>query len=103
MSRRRCCMKTSYLILFAAALLCAACNSSRASLQPYAGPIDADFPHPDGGPGAPLVAKLSNVAVDVDDDRVAVRFAPVDGAADYRIFPLPAGNNVSVDPSRMAT
>jgi hypothetical protein len=49
------------------------------------------------------VAKLSNVAVDVDDDRVAVRFAPVDGAADYRIFPLPDGNNVSVDPTGMVT
>jgi hypothetical protein len=96
-------MKQSYLIVPAVALVCAACLSSRAAPQPYAGPIDADFPHPDGGSGAPLVPKLSNVAVDVDDDRVAVRFDPVDAAADYRIFPLPDGNNVSVDPSGMVT
>jgi hypothetical protein len=96
-------MKQSYLIVSAAAFACAACHSSRASPQPYAGPVDAEFPHPDGGPGAPLVPKLGNVAVDVDDDRVAVRFAPVDGAADYRIFPLPDGNNVSVDPTGMVT
>src|SRR4051794_18455776 len=61
------------------------------------GPIDADFPKPPSGPSVPLLPRLRNVVGVIDDDRVTVSFDPVDGAADYRIYPMPEAANISVD------
>ena len=59
------------------------------------GPIDIDFPQPPSGPRVGALPKLRNVIAVTDDDRVRVTFEPVDGAADYRIYTLPAAASVS--------
>jgi len=61
------------------------------------GQVDTTFPQPVAGPGVPLLPKLQRVGASVDDDRVAVTFQPVGGAKDYRIYPMPAGADISVD------
>jgi hypothetical protein len=67
------------------------------------GPIDTEFPQPPTGPRVPLLPKLRNVIAVTDGDRVSVTFEPVDGAADYRIYPLPDAANVSVDDAGLVT
>jgi hypothetical protein len=67
------------------------------------GQVDASFPAPSTGPAVPALPKLLNVVAATDDDRVAVTFNPVAGAKDYRIYPLPAGNQISVDGTGFVT
>jgi len=72
-------------------------NAPDAGGPATSGPIEADFPH------VPLLPKLRNVIAVTDGDRVSVTFEPVDGAADYRIYPLPDATNVSVDGTGFVT
>ncbi len=44
----------------------------------------------------PVVAAMSNVAAVEDDDSVSITFDPVEGAADYRVYPLPNDDDISV-------
>jgi hypothetical protein len=67
------------------------------------GQIDSEFPQPPAGPRVPLLPKLRNVIAVTDGDRVSVTFEPVDGAVDYRIYPLPDAVNVSVDDTGFVT
>lgn len=83
-------------------LLCAAgsgaCSKDTTNPAPDAGStvVDVEFPHAPGSPGVPLLPKLKNVVAVVDDDRAAVTFEPVEGARDYRVYPLPAAGDVQV-------
>jgi hypothetical protein len=45
-------------------------------------------------PGVP--ATLTNVVAKVHGDAVGIDFDPVDGAVDYRVYPLPAASDVTV-------
>src|SRR5882762_7607332 len=67
------------------------------------GQIDTGFPQPLLGLRVPLLPRLRNVIAVTDGDRVSVTFEPVDGAADYRIYPLPDAANVSVDDAGLVT
>jgi hypothetical protein len=67
------------------------------------GQIDTEFPQPPTGPRVPLLPRLRNVIAVTDGDRVSVTFEPIDGAADYRIYPLPEAANVSVDDAGLVT
>ena len=51
----------------------------------------------------PLLPKLEQVAAGVEGDWVSVNFRPVAGAKDYRIFPLPAAGDVTVDGTGFVT
>ena len=103
--------RSSLLLVLFAALAMAACHHSMAptafpdggSPDASVGPVDVLFPSPDGGPGVPLLPTLDSVVGTVDDDRVSVKFAPVAGAKDYRIFPLPDASDVRVDGSGKVT
>jgi hypothetical protein len=55
------------------------------------GPSDAVFPK------APKLPTLTNLTGILREDSVAMDFDPVEGAKDYRIFPLPKDGDVSVD------
>ncbi len=95
-------MRTLPKRIAAALLMAAACGKS--SGHPgVIGQVDGTFPQPPAGPGVPLVAKLQRVDAVVDDDRVAVTFQPIAGAKDYRIYPLPAAADISVDGSGFVT
>jgi len=78
-------------------------NAPDAGEPSTSGPIDAEFPQPETGPRVPVLPKLRNVIAVTDGDRVSVTFEPVDGAADYRIYPLPSAANVSVDETGFVT
>jgi hypothetical protein len=54
----------------------------------------------DAGPIAtrlPLLPAMRDVVAAPNDDSVEVTFAPVDGAADYRIYPLPHDQDIAID------
>jgi len=58
-----------------------------------------------GGGGAPPVVtklpplpELENLHVRMNGDAANVTFNPVDAAADYRIYPLPADNDITLNP-----
>jgi hypothetical protein len=96
-------MKTR-LTLVAAMLFAAACGKKGSTSMPVvSGQVDDTFPQPASGPGVPLLPKLQRVGATVDDDRVAVTFQPIAGAKDYRIYPLPAAADISVDGTGFVT
>ncbi|MEO8904995.1 MAG: hypothetical protein ABI488_21345 [Polyangiaceae bacterium] len=43
----------------------------------------------------PVLPSLSNVLAEQGDDSVSLTFDPVDGALDYRVYPLPADGDIS--------
>jgi hypothetical protein len=45
----------------------------------------------------PALPALSNVQATLDDDSASITFDPFDGARDYRVYPLPADGDVSVN------
>ncbi len=52
----------------------------------------------DGGPQTklPALPPLSNVVASLDDDSADITFDPVDGALDYRVYPLPNDSDITV-------
>jgi hypothetical protein len=44
----------------------------------------------------PPVAAMTNVVATLNDDSVSIAFDPVDGALDYRVYPLPSDNDITV-------
>ncbi len=101
-----------------AILLLAGCN---AQLVIPKDPVDAgSSPTDDGGPGPtpvldsgvvvvgqldgggdsqlPFVPPLSQVIAVENDDSVSITFEPVEGARDYRVYPLPANADLSIKP-----
>lgn len=44
----------------------------------------------------PPVAPMTNVVAALNDDSVSISFDPVDGALDYRVYPLPSDGDVNV-------
>lgn len=54
----------------------------------------------DGGPGntaLPSLPQLTNVVATEREDSVGIDFDPVDGAIDYRVYPLPDPSSVTVN------
>ena len=47
----------------------------------------------------PPLPKFTNVAATVNGDAATVTFDPVDGAADYRIYPLPPDSDIAINPT----
>jgi hypothetical protein len=60
----------------------------------YVGALDAAPPTT-----LPPLPPLSNVVAALDDDSVSITFDPVDGALDYRVYPLPSAGDINVTPS----
>ena len=52
----------------------------------------------DGGVATKLpgVAPMTNVVATLNDDSASISFDPIDGALDYRVYPLPSDSDVSV-------
>ncbi len=44
----------------------------------------------------PPLAQLTNVVATLNDDSASIEFDPVDGALDYRVYPLPSDGDISV-------
>ena len=84
---------------FCAVVLSIGCQHSNVGQLPDAGPtgIDPAFPVPQGAKGVPRLPTLSGVQQTVEGNRVSITFQPVAGAKDYRVFPLPAAADVTVD------
>ena len=53
--------------------------------------------------GLPSLPTLTNVCVVQREDSVGIEFDPVDGAVDYRVYPLPAPGDVTVNPDGTVT
>lgn len=47
----------------------------------------------------PDLPPMTNVFAEENDDSVSIRFAPVDDARDYRVYPLPKDEDIQVDGS----
>jgi hypothetical protein len=46
----------------------------------------------------PALPPMTNVFAQLDDDSVSITFDPVEGAADYRVYPLPSDGDINVTP-----
>jgi len=53
----------------------------------------------DGAPATtlPPLPPLTNVVATQDDDSASITFDPVNGALDYRVYPLPSDSDITVD------
>lgn len=49
----------------------------------------------------PAVAAMTNVTAVLDDDSATITFDPVDGALDYRVYPLPSDGDITVTGSQV--
>jgi hypothetical protein len=111
--------RTTFLLSFAAAaLLSVRCGSdhsatpaadaaspSATSAPPPSAPDAAGAAHEGGVVGAidggvvtklPPLPSLTNVVATENDDSASITFDPVEGALDYRVYPLPADGDISV-------
>jgi hypothetical protein len=93
-------MRGSVGLTLVAACLAVACSKSGSSAKPPGVP-DPGVPTVPGEPdlsvdtALPPVPTLFNVSAVVTGDSAIIKFDPVDGAKDYRVYPLPADEDIT--------
>src|SRR5689334_22979373 len=91
--------KDLHIAALAAALTSSACGSSEPNLPPP-GDVGGDVGTVVGGPATPPATALpplptlTNVVTRTTGDSVRISFDPFDGAADYRVYVLPADGDI---------
>ena len=66
-------------------------DGGRPAMGPMVGQIDGGVQT-----SLPQVASMTNVIATLNDDSVSITFDPVEGALDYRVYPLPSDGDITV-------
>lgn len=87
----------SGLALFRVAIGCSNDKTSAIATDPDGGDVVGQI---DGGVPTklPPVASMTDVFAELNDDSVSITFEPVEGARDYRVYPLPSDGDIDVKP-----